>query len=354
MKSAKDRYKMMPADSLEMLPVTASIRISSRIRDITGDLQAGCDTPRPVAVAYVAGTAYVIDGLDLLEAYRQASMPLVPCVVSETESVADALALHMGLCCSLPANPFHILEAAGWIEKHGGTVPVLDGRFRRLAELPLAAEIPRIFDTWIKKLAARLDTIPSFWHIFLHLSQVPADRQGRALESVMAFVYAMGTAPDPSTLRSILRQFAPRTQGSTDHVEAIDAPAGRPAAAAPRDVAAEHDKCLDHTRRISCRCGEEWYVDTKSEAVRRVQDTDNLTVLTDVCGDPVYPVPAEAAKHLDMGNTPVYHYVVDVPFPAVLLSARTMDTSVLRRVAGALHAAGHKTKSATAQIPAAM
>ena len=336
---------ILPVDSLEMLPVTVSIRVPSRIRDISEGLQAGCDTPRPVAVAVVANTTYVIDGLDILEAYRQAAIFHVPCVITEVESVADALALHMGLCCRLPVNPFHILEAVGWIKSHGGNAPILDGRYGRLAELPLAVGIPKLFDAWTKKLAARLDTMPSFWHIFLPLSQISLDKQERALESVMAFVYAMGAAPDPSTLRSILRQFAPPTRGSTNHVEAIDV-SERPVAAVPQDIS-EQNKGLDRTRRISCKCGEEWYVDTKSKAVRRVQDTDNMTVLTDDCGDPVYPMPPEAARHLEMGDMPVYHYVVDVPFPAVLLSARILDGRALRRVAGVLYAAGHKTKTST-------
>lgn len=321
--------------SLTALPITVSVPTTSGIRTISDIIQAGQRPPRPVVVAPVDETSYVVDGLDTLEAYEQTGAVDIPCVTTKASSVADAICLHVNLSRRTPVNPFRVLDAAVWVEERGAKPPMLDQRYEHLARLSFDPKIPNMFGSWLELLSQKLDTLPRFWHVFGPLSKIPQGEQTKALESIMAFVTAMKAAPDPSTLRGILRQFAPAEQDRVEHVEAIPA-VYEPVSDTPPNQKPHDDLRLDHTCRVSCECGKEWYVDVKRKVVRRVQNTDGLTVLTDDCGQPVYQLPPDLVKHLDCDGAPVHHYRVNAPFPAVLMSLKPVGQTTLGRISQVL------------------
>lgn len=325
----------IPPKSLTALPITVCVPTTSGIRTISDIIRSGQLPPRPVVVASVNGVSYVVDGLDTLEAYEQTGMSDIPCVATKAVSVADAVCLHVNFSRRTPVNPFRVLEAVTWAEDQGAKPPMLDQRYERLARLSFDPKIPNMFGSWLERLSQKLDTLPRFWHVFGPLSKVPRSEQAKALESVMSFVFTMKAAPDPSTLRGILRQFAPAEPGSVEHVEAIPATA-EPISDAPPNQKMYDDLRLDHTCRVSCECGKEWYVDVKRKVVRRVQNTDGLTVLTDDCGQPVYQLPPDLVKHLDCDGAPVHHYQVNAPFPAVLMSLKPVGQTALGRISQVL------------------
>lgn len=325
----------MPPKSLTALPVTVSVPTVSGIKTISDIIQSGQRPPRPVVVASVNDVSYVVDGLDTLEAYEQTGAVDIPCVTTKAGSVADAVCLHVNFSRRTPVNPFRVLEAVTWVRESGAKPPILDQRYERLARLSFDPKIPGMFGSWLERLSQKLDTLPWFWHVFGPLSKVPQGEQTKALESVMAFVLAMKAAPDPSTLRGILRQFIPAEPDSIEHVEAIPAPA-EPVSDTPPNQKIQDDLRLDHTCRVSCECGKEWYVDVKRKVVRRVQNTEGLTVLTDDCGQPVYQLPPDLARHLDCDGAPVHHYRVNAPFPAVLMSLKPVGQTTLGRISQAL------------------
>ena len=85
-------------------------------------------------------------------------------------------------------------------------------------------DVRGVFDTWLGRMAGRLETIPPFWHILGPLAEMERSGQARALESVMAFVHATGTAPDASTLAGHTAGSSPPAgRGRTGHVAAIEA-----------------------------------------------------------------------------------------------------------------------------------
>lgn len=322
-------------ESLTALPVTVSVPTVSGIRTISDIIESGQLPPRPVIVASVSEKSYVVDGIDTLKAYQQMRISDIPCVATEVSSVSDAIRLHVNFSRRIPINPFQVLEAITWMQEHGAKPPMLDQRYERLAQMSFDSKIPHIFGMWLERLSQKLDTLPLFWHVFGPLSKIPQGDQSRALESVMAFVLAMKAAPDPSTLRGILRQFVPADSDSMEHVEAIPAVSeSTPETIPDQDT---HDALrLDHTCRVSCECGKEWYVDVKRKVVRRVQDTDGLTVLTDDCGQPIYQMPPDLVKYLDDGSVSVHHYQVSAPTPTVLMSLRPISQDILARISEVL------------------
>lgn len=311
------------AGRLRPLPVVVTVPVASQVRAAADMIRAGEAPPRPVVVASCDGIMYPVDGLDTLEAYRLAGRDQIECTVVEPGGLAGAVGMHLGLSRRLPVNPFCVIDAIEWMRKEGVPLAGVDRRYLRLAELDLAGDVRGAFDTWLGRLAGRLETIPPFWHILGPLAEMERSGQARALESVMAFVHATGTAPDASTLRGILRQFAPAGRGRTGHVAAIEAEdAVSPPPAAPAGGGVPP---VEGAGRILCECGREWYVDAGSGMVRSVQESNSMVVLTGQDGGPVYPVPLEVAEHMDMGNSPVYHYIVPGHFPMVLVSGRRLD-----------------------------
>ena len=325
------------AGRLRPLPVTVVVPVASRVRDIADMIRAGEAPPRPVVAAKCGDTLYVVDGLDTLAAHRLAGTECVECVVVETAGEAAAMSLHLGLSRRLPTNPFCVMDAIEWMGRAGVSLRGVDRRYLRLAELRLAADVRGVFDAWLEKLARRLESIPPFWHILGPLSEIEPSEQAKALESAMAFVHATGTAPDASSLRGILRQFTPTQEGRTNHIVAIDSE--EVPAPPPQKPAAAGVPPVDGASRVLCECGREWYVDPHDKKVRSVQESDSVVVLTGQDGGPVYPVPRDVAEHLDMGNSPVYHYVVPGGFPAVLVSARRLEGPRLDHIRRAVRAA---------------
>ena len=318
------------AGRLRPLPVVVTVPVASQVRAAADIIRSGEAPPRPVVVASCDGIMYPVDGLDTLEAYRLAGRDQIECTVVEPGGLAGAVGMHLGLSRRLPVNPFCVMDAIGWMRAEGVPLAGVDRRYLRLAELDLAGDVRGVFDTWLERLAGRLETVPPFWHILGPLSEMERSGQARALESVMAFVHATGTAPDASTLRGILRQFAPAGRGRTGHVAAIEAE--EPVAPPPSIQSGGGVIPVEGAGRILCECGREWYMDAKSNTVRSVQESDSMVVLTYQDGGPVYPVPLEVAEHMDMGNAPVYHYIVPGNFPLVLVSGRRLDGQDLEGV----------------------
>lgn len=325
---------------LESLPVSVTVRMGRSVRAIAEGIRSGEVPVRPVVVASVGERMYPVDGMDVLEAHRTAGCAEVPCAVVEAADEAEAVGLHVAMSGRRAVNPFMVVDAVRWVEGCGGVVGGVDPRYVQLAELPLAEGVRETFEGWIARLADRLEVMPQFWHIFRPLSEVRREDQARALESVMAFVHAMGTSPDVSTLRGILRQFASALPGAAPRVAAIEDKDGGPAPAPAARREGSGTAPVEDTGRVSCGCGRQWYVDTKSGAVRRVREVDNMTVLTGDDGEPVYAVPPEVAEHLEMGSLPVHHYLVPGSFPVALASSRVLDEKTVARVAEALDAAG--------------
>lgn len=334
----------MAVAGMGRLPVEVTLKAGRPVRAISEVIAAGGEPGRPVVAARVGGTLYPVDGGDVLEAYRIAGVSEVPCVVVEAAGVLEAMRLHLGMSGSRPVNPFMAMDAVRWIREAGGDVGGLDPRWVRLAELQLGDDIRETFERWLGRLADRLETIPEFWHILRPLSEVRREDRTRALESVMAFVHAMGTVPDVSTLRGILRQFAGNRPGAEGCVAATNDDGdggGSGSGAAMVQPGPDNGGAgpLEGASRISCECGREWYVDARGGDIRRIQETDSVTVLTGGCGEPVYPVPREVAEYLGMDSSPVYHYVVPGQVRAALTSGRRLDRETLERVAGVLGAA---------------
>lgn len=333
--------RVIDISRLESLPVDVTVRMGRSVQAIAGSIRSGEAPVRPVVVASARGRMYPVDGLDVLEAHRAAGSAEVPCIVVEAADEAEAVGLHVAMSGRRPVNPFMVVDAIRWMERSGRAARGVDPRYAQLSELPLAGDVRETFEKWIGRLADRLEVMPQFWHIFRPLSAVRPEDQSRALESVMAFVHAMGTSPDISTLRGILRQFAVERPEAAPRVTATGEDCGKAATPTP---AAEPERSraapVENSRRISCGCCRQWYVDTKRGTIRRVREADNMTVLTGDDGEPVYAVPPEVAEHLQMDRSSVHHYLVAGPFPAVVVSARGLDGKVVEMVAEALERAG--------------
>ena len=318
---------------IRSLPVVVTVPVRSQINTCHDAIKGGREPLRPVILARCNGSLYAVDGLDTLEACRAAGLDKVSCVVIHTRGIPEAVLLHVGLCRRLPVNPFLVMEAVGWASERGAECAGLEPQFARLARLPLHGDVKETFNRWILRLAERLETLPPFWHIFGPLSEIRADEQSKALNSVMAFVHATGTSPDASSLRAILNQFAPK-KGTADHVAGIEGEGGTAPPVKPAQAGAD---AVPGASRVSCECGRQWYVDTKNSSVRRVNESENMVVLTDG-GEPVYAMPQTVAEHLDVGGSPVYHYTIPDTFPAVLVSKKPLNDEVIGRVSSALNA----------------
>lgn len=313
------------------LPIEITIPILSQIRAYTDTINQGQTPMRPVMLAKCNNTLYCVDGLDTLEAYRAANVPKISCIVVTAKSVSQALLFHVGISRRQPTNPFMVLDAMQWARDHG-TDPIPDTQHAKLSKLSFGDDIKKTYNTWMGRLAKKLDVMPPFWHIFEPLSEIKPKDQRKALDSVMAFVHTTGTSPDASSLRAILRQFAPVQDGTADHVAGIESDEK---AVPPQSIPVSGNKPLPDTNRISCSCGRQWYVDVKNKSVRRIKDSENLTILTDT-GEPVYAVPPEMAAHLDMGGAPIHHYIIPDTFPAVLVSKKPLQSDMIQRVSHAL------------------
>ena len=175
--------------------MVVTVPVASQVRAAADMIRAGEAPPRPVVVASCDGIMYPVDGLDTLEAYRLAGRDQIECTVVEPGGLAGAVGMHLGLSRRLPVNPFCVIDAIEWMRKEGVPLAGVDRRYLRLAELDLAGDVRGAFDTWLGRLAGRLETVPPFWHILGPLAEMERSGQARALESVMAFVHATGTAP---------------------------------------------------------------------------------------------------------------------------------------------------------------
>ena len=327
---------IVSAGRLSPLPVVVTVSVDSQVKAAADAIRAGEPPSRQVLVASCGGAMYAVDGLDTVEAYRMAGIDQIKCMMVEVAGAAEAMGMHLGLSRPLPVNPFCVMDAIRWMREKGLPLQTVDRRYIRLMELKLDSGVRHVFDTWLKRLAARLEAVPPFWHILGPLSEIGRHEQCKALESVMAFVHATGTVPDASSLRGILRQFSTTRQDRASRVAAIDEEAA--AAPPPSPKAGGSLSPAEGVSRVLCDCGREWYLDADGRSIRNVQESDSMVVLTRQPASPVYPVPLDMAEHMDMGNSPVYHYVVPGSSPLVLFSSRRLDGSDQKKICQALRA----------------
>ena len=312
---------------IEPLPISVTIPVSSQIRTCTHTILQGRAPLKPIMLAKCDKTLYCIDGMETLESYRVADVPKASCIIITVRNMAEAVLLHVGMSRRIPTNPFLVIDAIQWAKQHGAN-PTLDAQHAKLFNIQFHKDVKPTFNRWMDRLAERLDVIPLFWHIFEPLSEIKPTDQCKALDSVMTFVHTTGTSPDASSLRSILHQFTPTQSGTTDHITGIEAePYDRPT----KEYTPPKTETIPGTNCIRCSCGVQWYVDTKNKSVRRIQDSENMMILTD-SGEPVYAVPPDVAEHLEMGGKAVHHYVIPNVFPAVMVSKRPLPNDTIQEI----------------------
>ena len=126
------RTEQVCCSDLEDLPV--------RIRDVDEQTaravaararRHGAAPPKPVIVAKVGSTPYVVNDFEVVTGLRKAGIPTVQACVSDYPSVGDAVMEHVRDCLfPYAANPLRIHEVAEYLVDHGTSRVEIDEALR--------------------------------------------------------------------------------------------------------------------------------------------------------------------------------------------------------------------------------
>ena len=302
----------IPVRNIRTIPISTLIISDVKVRKLAEQYQEGKAMPKAISVARLPDrTAYIINGLDTLEAARQAGMETIPCITVDVETYKEALELHLDAVKSLPHDPFAVLDAINEIRKTDPGYEFPNEEYARLNELCISGEAKRTFRKMLVEISNENKSIPSFWHIFLPLSQLDQSEQAGAINTVMNFTKIQGTAPDTGSLKGNFRQFAitekeekPKTveilptEEETTQIE--DSVAGSEIAGVIHDPE-------NHMVSLTCKCG--------------------ITLYYGDTGRPVYTVSHDYASYLgiDVRASTFYKRLGDAENPFVVISAEPLD-----------------------------
>ena len=350
---------------LRDIPYVVVIPILSRIKSLRGMLEAG-RAVGPITAARVGGELYPVDKMDILAAHREAGRETVPCTVIDASSLAEAQLIHIRLSDSLPTNPFTVNEAAEYVGGEiGGDVAAAIGsdEYRKIADMPLVPEIRSGMSRYITSLGARMEHVPSFYHVFRAISRLDGRLQVKAMNLIVRYCDRMAKAakyyavPEPGTVESILSQFgaggpraqpdpgggAPDGDGSPGRPPADGKPRAQPdpGGGAPDGDGSPgylHDPDRDSVA-FRCECGLDYVFNSKNRAVRKAEEAGGAILLQGDYGEPMYAMRRDAADHLEMGlRGPVHYYMVsgEGRGGAVVISRRRLSGGAVEKISAVI------------------
>ena len=358
--AAGRRVAGRPAGRQEMRPtVVSTLRLSqiSRPRhDFTvhrssvtermrARIEAGEFVP-PVMVARLGGKYYPFGNFEALDAYRALAVD-VPCHVYDAAAQVNVLELHLAHGQKEPLNPLLYMEGIRDLCESDGDMSVVPKEYQSFGTEPvmLTKAARGIFLDFVQEVSDEYDVMFDWYHVLEEIARLEASTQERALGEILRFVRGQKRPipPDMTSLRCIIDGFASPSRRrrmyaddddvdgdeDDDDVDGDEDGGGGGAAArkkkrknAAGDAEAESvivsakskgamplvPSPVPATLTHSCKCGQEFLINTKNATVRMMTPTDdNVIVLEGDEGRTVYAIPQNGVEFLELGLQPRLH-----------------------------------------------
>lgn len=342
--------QVLPLSKISAPKYDFTIRRNSAIEHLRERLESGSQIP-PVMVARLGSRHYPFAGFPSLEAYKALAMD-VPCMVHAVDSQTDVLALHMAREQNETMNPLRFMDGLRELSEHGADMTVVPEEYRSFGTRPilLTSTARKMLDEFLVEIGEQYDLGGEWTHVIEAISKLKRDAQGRAVGEIISYVKVQGKKrpipPDMFSLRKIVDAFGtekrekiyPDDAGYADDDDedggnggaggrgGSGAGAGGGAAAASRKgktkdlteatsmiVSSESkgemplvSSPVPGSLSYTCECKQEYLVNMKNAAVRRLKpaDDNNVLVLDTDVGQPIYAIPREGAEFLELGLQP--------------------------------------------------
>ena len=183
------RIEQVPCSDLADLPVRARDMDEQASRTVEAGARRGAAPPKPVIVARVGLTPYVINDFETAAGLRRAGAPAVQACVYDRRTVGEAVMDHVRACLfPYAASPLRIHGVAEYLVDHGTSRAEIDGVLRagrhpelvRALDCDITPEARGILQDMVDQISQRRYLTAVESHYVTKLSKIREDAQPEA------------------------------------------------------------------------------------------------------------------------------------------------------------------------------
>jgi|APSaa5957512535_1039671.scaffolds.fasta_scaffold24174_4 hypothetical protein len=293
---------------------------------------------------------YVVDGHDVVDAFRENKLESIRCKIYQVDSIADAVILHISLHQQNPINPMKFLEASKYLQGKGVEgkslvkALLLSDQQKQLLRCNFSSRAIEILEGFLEELSGIYDTVQAYpYHMLIRIGKIPEANQEQAIRNIINSIDV--SVPEhkfcfPATgqLDVLVTDAKPAkiTESKTFIFEKSknDDPTKKGTTTLVPTPSVESDQTSSilsqHEIMMSCSCNQKFVIDTKKQTVSPMDDANDsgVVVIKGDVGKRMGMIPSDVFEDLGLDNSEkIYSKVIDQKGLRKLLSKNLPKSS---------------------------
>ncbi|MEM2062605.1 MAG: ParB/RepB/Spo0J family partition protein [Candidatus Nitrosocaldus sp.] len=311
-------------DELKSVEHVVTLSTYPMIRSIADTLKKNSDASsiQPIVVGEVGGEYYILDGYARVQACRIANVKSIRAYVIRLKSMEDAQIWHIRLNIRSTLNILKLYDAIkgniadeDYVCSRYGIDQTMVKLLRRLERIKGKAYTKICM--YMNSILTRFNRVPPIpYYIVVLISELEDEElQEKAIdfafiniddnEDVFSFQDYDRMLTFIKILRSSYRRSSnPYTSSSSSNAIDINNRAVNPEGKNRR-------KKEKHVLHLRCSCGVSYFIDTKSNTVNRIDESESLIILRSIECKNIHIVPEEVVESLELNEYEARWYIVN-------------------------------------------
>lgn len=291
---------------LKSCPVKVTLHTDKLLRNLVTVAKAHPEHIEPIAVAVLGDSQYVVNGHLRVKALESAGHDSARAHYIPVKEIADVLRLHIDLNSRGSINPFKMIDAVQFLEKHHAEQSIT----KRILDIARKKLYPKVREQWDKFLE---DACRRYTHVELpiHVVEKIIDFNSEK-EQLMAGTVIIDSIknvrdskfvfPAPHDLDVILESISPKHSEKEVIVYEPKEDEKEKWPQLNKKEAEDLVRGSSHNSIVQCKCGKKLLLNTKTHAVSSVTDDakgDCIKLEEEEEGKTVYAIPQSMIEFLE-------------------------------------------------------
>lgn len=291
---------------LKSCPVKVTLHTDKLFKNLVAVAKAHPEQIEPIAVAVLGDSQYVLNGHLRVKALESAGHDSARAYYVPVKEIVDVVRLHIELNTNGSINPFKMIDAVRFLEKHHAEQSV-SKRYQDLARKKLYPKVHEQWEQFLEDASKRYTHVDLPIHVVEKIVDFNSEKEQLMATTVITdsiknvrdskFVF-----PAPHDLDVILQSISPKHNEKDVIVYEPKETEKEKWPQLDKKEAEDLVRGSSHNSIVQCRCGKKLLLNTKTHAVSSVTDDAKggcIKLEEEEEGKTVYAIPSSMIEFLD-------------------------------------------------------
>lgn len=268
--------KRVELSKVKSCPVKVTFYTDKLFGDLVAIAKTRPEQIEPIVVAVLEDSRYIVNGHLRVKAFESAGHDSARAYFIPVKEIADVVRLHIELNTRGSINPFKMLDAVHFLQRHHAdqTIPK---RYLELAKKKLSLKVRNAWEEFLAEACKRYTNVELPFHVIERIAEFESEKEQLTATTVIIdsiknvkdrkFVF-----PAPPELEIILVSISPK---HSEKEVIVFEPEESEKEKWPRLNKKEAENLVhgsSHNSIVQCKCGNKLLLNTKTHAVSSVTD----------------------------------------------------------------------------------